>query len=571
MNLLYLDMETHYEPKGGYSLSKMPTMQYIRDSRFECLGCAVQADGEPVYVQPGDLQALFDATDWSQTVAVAHNAQFDGAILHEVFGHSPAFWIDTKAWTQYAISQGALPPDASTSIRWWGEFLGLAKGDTADAVAAGGDDLAEYGIRDVEIMVGAHHWLQEHCPLPDLEARTIDWHVRMAAEPQLRLDVPMLERLAADTLDPELAKKIRSRETFAAALRAVGVEPGTKTSPANGKQTYAFAKTDRFMRELLRHPDPRARLLGELKQQGASTLVAARSQRFLDVGEPMPVPLRYYGAHTGRGSGSDFLNMQNLPRGEFRNALVAPPGYLLAAADYSQVEARVVAWGAGDGAALAPFTSGLDPYKVVAARDLYNCDYDAVDDEMRRRAKAAVLALGFGQGANGFVTYCENFGIDMDAREAAGIVDAWRRSRPRLVEWWFELFHEVLSQGELTLPSGRKLTYPDIERRGRETTYKRHKPFSKSAGRDTVNLWHGLVAENWTQAVARDIIYHAAVRMPARAIMQIHDEVVLLVPEDRVDELLPEIERTMLALPAWADGLPVACEIAVGRTYAECK
>ena len=575
MNLLILDMETHYDQ--DYSLAKMPTMQYVRDARFECLGCAFgTADGDyyaPMWAGedfPDSTVGRLNRIDWPNTIAVAHNAQFDGAVLHHHFGHAPAFWLDTLDWTRYAISQGALPPDASTSLRAWGERLGLAKGDTAEAVAAGGDALGDYAVRDIEITRAALDWLREHCPWPEAEWRTSDLHVKMATQPRLALDKPLLERLAADTLDPDMAKAVRSRETFAKALRAIGIEPGTKTSPANGKQTYAFAKTDCFMRELGNHPDPRARTLAELKAQGGSTIVAARAQRFLDVGDPLPVPLRYYGAHTGRASGLDKLNLQNLPRGRFRDVLRAPEGYALVAADYSQIEARVVAWGAGDGAALAPFTSGKDPYKVVAC-DLYGTDYDAVTDEQRRRAKAAVLALGFGQGVNGFVTYCEMFGIEIDPREAAGIVETWRRTRPRMVAWWSELFDTVLHDGELVLPSGRKLTYPGIEQRGREVTYRRQTAFSKRRDGDVVNLWHGLVAENWTQAVARDIIYHAALDMPWPVVMQIHDELIMLVPTAEVDTAVDQIETTMLQLPAWAAGLPVACEVAVGQTYGESK
>lgn len=563
MRLLLIDFETAYDPASGYSLKTMPTLQYVRDSRFECLGVALDDEWHD---GPATAEALA-AVDWSDTICCAHNASFDGAVLFERFGHSPAYWLDTLAWTRYAIAQGALPPDAGTSIRWWGEFTGMTKGDTAQAVAAGGEALAEYGLQDVRIMRQALDWLQTHCPLPALEASFIDLHVRMATEPALLLDVPMLAALAADTLDPAIAKAVRSRDKFAAALVACGVTPGTKTSPANGKETYAFAKTDAFMRDLARHPDPVVRTLAELKAQGGSTIVASRSQRLLDVGTPLPVPLRYYGAHTGRSSGEDKLNMQNLPRGDFRKALVAPAGQTLIVADYSQIEARVVAWGAGDEAALEPFVGDRDPYKVVAARDLYTCAYDEVTKEQRQRAKAAVLALGFGQGANGFITYCEMFGIDMAAREAERIVQTWRHTRPRLVAWWDELLAEVLDTGELTLPSGRKLTYPGIERQGRQFTYLRPQAFSKRKGGDRVNLWHGLVAENWTQAVARDIIALAAVSMPVRVLMMVHDEIVSAGQEADV----PLVERTMLTLPGWAAGLPVACEIETGPTYGDAK
>lgn len=566
MTLLYLDFETHYEPRGDYSLRHMPTLQYVRDARFECLGLAIRHGDRPTaWIKPGMVREWAAFVDWDKTVAVAHNASFDGAILADRFGHRPAFWLDTKAWTSYAISQGVLPADARTNLAWWGEFLGMAKGDTEQAVGAGGDELAEYGKRDVEIMIKVHHWLNRHCPLTDLELRAIDLHVRMATEPRLALDTALLQSLATQVA-PEAAI-LRKRDAFAQALRHYGVEPGVKTSPRTGKQTYAFAKSDAFMQSLMTHPDARVRLLHELRTEGASTIVASRAQRLLDVGEPCPSPLIYYGAHTGRASGADKMNMQNLPRGDFRNALMAPPGKVLIVADYSQIEARVVMWGAQDPYGLSLFQSGRDPYREFAANEMYNCAYDEVDTEMRRRAKPPVLALGFFQGCNGLVTYAAGIGVTMDHREAEPIHAEWHRRRPVWREWGRALHREAVNNGELTLPSGRKLTYPDITAHGRDVSYLRHKIFSKTAGRDRANLWHGLVVENWTQAVARDIIYHAAVRMPCPVVMMVHDEVVMVGTEDDV----PAVREAMLTLPAWAEGLPVACEISTATRYGEAK
>lgn len=561
MNPLFIDFETHYEPDGGYSLSKMPTMQYVRDRRFECLGVALGALNNAWKPGPETAPAL-ESVDWPNTAAVAHNAAFDAAVLYHHFGHRPALWIDTYAWCRWAISQGAAPPDARLSLKWWGEYLGLLKGDTAAAVGAGGQELADYAMRDIEILQALVAWLQEHAPWPDDEMRFADVHVRMAAEPCLGLDETLLAREAEVTADPELVDAVRSRETFARLLRERGVEPGTKTSPANGKQTYAFAKTDMFMRELAGHPDPVVRALHKLKTEASSTIKASRAQRFLNVGSPMPMPQAYYGAHTGRSTGLEKLNVLNLPRGDFRSALVAPPGHKILVADYSQIEARVIAWGAGDEHSLDIFRSGRDPYREVASRELYNVDYDKVTDEQRRRAKAAVLALGFGQGANGFHTYCRTFGIDMDIHEAQRIVRAYRGARPRLVAFWHGLFDKVCSTGELVLPSGRKLTYPGMERTGREVTFLRHRVFSKSPKRDRVNLWHGLVAENWTQAVARDILMHAVVRLPKEIVPVLlpYDEIVAVVHADTAEHCADALTQRMLDAPSWAEGLPLAVD-----------
>src|SRR5690625_529537 len=565
--VIYLDFETYYDQ--GYSLQNLPTAQYVRDERFQALGAAVAAGhGHPAWLtfdESGDgLDVLRTAIPGA--VVVAHNAAFDAAVLDRLLpGVTPALWLCTMNWTRYAISQGALPPDARTGLAWWGSFLEYRKGDTAAAVAAGGQQLATYAERDIELLRRVFAWLRKVCPWPLHECRASDLHVRMAANPVLELDTPLLESLATGPL-PE-AEALRSRDTFAAVLRKCGVEPGTKQG-ARGRPTYAFAKTDPFMQSLARHPDPRVRKLRELKTMGGSTIEATRAQRFLDVGSPLPAPLWYYGAHTGRASGADGLNMQNLPSGPLRRALRAPDGHVLVVADYSQIEARVIAWGADCAGALGPFVSGRDPYKE-AATAIFHVDYDEVSPLQRDQAKAAVLALGFGQSANGFLGYCQGYQIDMDERTANWIVSVFRRQRPALVAFWRTMFERLLRDGHLKLPSGRLLTYPDMQRQGRDVKYWRHHLFSRGAGRQAVNLWPRLVAQNWTQAVARDVSYHAALRMPGRPALLVHDEVVLVVPRDAGGHVTIEeqVSSVMLDLPEWAAGLPVDCEVTVMETY----
>lgn len=559
---LFLDFETYYDK--DYSLSKMPTMQYVRDPRFECLGVALAVGGDPAAWLPGpaglELESLRNQV--SGQIVVAHNAAFDAAVLDRILpGVEPKLWICTMNWSSYAISQGVLPADARTGLGWWGDFLGIKKGDTAAAVEAGGDELEAYAEQDINILRSVFEWLQEHCPWPSFEARVSDLHVRMAANPRLELDQHLLESLVSDPI-PE-ASQLRSRNRFAEILRAAGVEPGVK--PGARGDTYAFAKTDKFMQDLAQHPDPVVRKLHELKTEGGSTIESTRAQRFLDVGSPLPVPLWYYGAHTGRASGGEGLNLQNLPSGPLRQSIQAPVGYKLVSADYSQIEARVIAWGAGCDGALAPFVTGRDPYRETATT-MYGVAYEDVTPDQRARSKAAILALGFGQGSGGFQTFCQQFRIDMDQRTADWMVSTFRRERPELVEFWHLTFQRLMRQGYLELPSGRLLTYPDLSKTGGDVSFQRHQVFSRGRGRQRVNLWHGIAAQNWTQAAARDIIYHAALNMPWRVVMQVHDELVLIVPED-TEDIEGQVTRVMLDLPAWAEGLPADCEVDIMDNY----
>ena len=148
--------------------------------------------------------------------------------------------------------------------------------------------------------------------------------------------------------------QLRSPSRFAELLRMHNVEPGVKVSPRTGKPAFAFAKTDEFMRGLLNHPDPMVVVLAEAKMGVQTSLMASRLSRFLAVhdasGGRLPVPLLFFGAHTGRYSGYDKLNLQNMPARQdasLRETVIAPDGYKVVAADLSQIEARMTAVLAG--------------------------------------------------------------------------------------------------------------------------------------------------------------------------------------------------------------------------------
>lgn len=299
----FADAETYYEPKGEYSLSKMPTMSYIRSPKFHLYGIALAVPG---LISPGWYtgRALTDALaliPWDETELICHNTSFDGAVLTQQFGHTPAYYTCTMLRMRWAIAQGVLPPSSSTRLAEW-----IDKGDTAQATQDGGDELERYAMQDLKGLIVAYQQSQQwHMPKRELDL--IDLHVRMAVEPVLHLNKQLLAEVANRT-PPEAAIKLRKQKTFVAALQACGVEPETKTSARTGKPIYAFAKTDAFMQTLAHHPDPRVRTLHELRTTGGSNINRTRAQRFLNVGEPLPVPLLYYGAHTARASGQDKMN-----------------------------------------------------------------------------------------------------------------------------------------------------------------------------------------------------------------------------------------------------------------------
>jgi DNA polymerase len=233
-----------------------------------------------------------------------------------------------------------------------------AKGKRRESFSA--EELHAYGqycVNDVELTYKLFHILAQRFSKSELQL--ISLTIKMFSEPVLVLNTPLLEQhlmqvknrkeilLEACMTDKET---LMSNPKFAELLISIGVEPPMKESPANGKQTYAFAKNDEGFKELAQHSDERVQTLVSARLGIKSTLEETRTQRFINISfrGQMPVPLRYYAAHTGRWGGDDKLNLQNLPRkGKLKSSITAPLGFVLIDADSSQIEARTVAWLSG--------------------------------------------------------------------------------------------------------------------------------------------------------------------------------------------------------------------------------
>jgi len=514
----------------------------------------------------------------------AHNAAFDlsvwarfypdsYAVLREWVRSKPRKLLDTQHLARYASSQGWLPHDVGVSLAALGDWVGLAKGDTADAVA-GGAALDEYALRDVEIASKLIERWHERWPGDEQTSSTVHVLMSTPGAESLRVDAETLHEVASQTdAEREQASWLRKDENFAALLEKLGVQPQYKETKT-GRQKLALAKTDGFMRQLLSHNDKRVRQAAELRQDAGSSINRTRAQRMLvssgDGTRPLPMSVDYYRAHTGRSGGSGGLNPQNMPRGgPHRQALTAPPGHKLVVCDASQIEVRVLAWLAGDEDTLQVFRRGADPYKAFAV-DLYGLDgEDAVTKGQRQVAKSAVLGLGFGAGPGGFLTYCEQMGVAMDEIEAERVVQAYRRSKPAVVAYWKAL-KQIERTGEQVLPSGRRMVYPAMD----GETFQRPKPFAPKGLDTRSRYWHGLFCENAVQATARDItLVEHGNRIAAAwpVVLVVHDEIVCSVPEDDAERCLAYMREVMETPPKWCADLPLAAEGDIADNYAEAK
>lgn len=197
--------------------------------------------------------------------------------------------------------------------------------------------------------------------------------------------------------ETHLKKLLNSNNLFAELLTALGVTPPTKLSPTTGKTAFAFAKTDEAMIALLDHEDPRVVAAVSARVSVKTSLEETRTQRFIGMAGrgKFPVPLRYYGAHSGRWSGQDSVNLQNLPSrganaGKIKKAIKAPKGYVVIDCDSAQIEARTLAWLAGQADLVQAFKDKQDVYKLMASK-IYGIPVESIDKTQRQVGKTVVL------------------------------------------------------------------------------------------------------------------------------------------------------------------------------------
>ncbi len=391
---LVLDFETTYDKE--HSLTHMTTLQYIRDPRFDVLGCSIIYDGgEPLWLDGHDLKDY--PIDWANTEFIAHNAQFDGAVLNAFFGLKPARYMCTVALVR------SLLQTRDNRLKIIAPLLGLGeKGDGLTEGAQVSDQkLIDYALQDAVLCEGIYDKLIGF--LPESERELIHITTRWHAEPVLILNEDMLIKAKQEAVAKRNALIhatgleegiLTSNQQFSRHLEGLGIKIPTKKSPTSGLDTYALAKGDAaFHAMVAAHPEYKNLWEGRLAAK--SNIEIARPQSFLNTGSPFPMPLNYYGAHTGRWSGSDKLNVQNMPKhSALRESLTAPEGMNIIVADSSQIELRINAWFSGQQDILDTLYADGDVYVMEAARQ-FKIPVEAVTPDQRQFGKVCQLGLGY--------------------------------------------------------------------------------------------------------------------------------------------------------------------------------
>jgi DNA polymerase len=607
MNILTVDFETYYT-NTDLGFKTQTTEEYVRDKRFEVVGVSVQVDdGKPQWFSGTheQIKVWFNQFDWANSMALAHNALFDMAILNWHFDIRPKAIADTLS-----MARAVHGIEVGNSLKKLAEHYKLgAKGtEVVNAINLRRkdfppDQLAAYGEYCCNDVALTYELFM--CLLPQfqrLELKLIDATIRMFTEPVLRLDKDLLqkhlievrarkEKLLADA--GANLEDLMSNQKFAELLRGLGIEPPMKISLTTGKQTLALAKNDEEFKALAEHPDERVQTLVAARLGNKTTLEETRTERLLGISQrgQIPVPLSYYAAHTGRWGGADKLNFQNFPSrgenaGKLKSSVLAPEGHVMIDCDSSQIEARVLAWFAGQDDLVEDFAQKRDVYRIMASA-IYGKAVDDVTKDERFVGKTTILGSGYGMGATKFRAQLKTFGVEITEDEAQRIISTYRETYPwipalwkagnvaiaslskgKTAKWGRESVIQIHSDGIL-MPNGLYQRYPNL-RKVKDKDGKEQYIYDSRKG--VTKLYGGKLTENICQGLARCIIGEQLLLIAKKykVVLTVHDAVACVAPKEEAEEAMQYVMQCMRHVPEWAQGIPLNCEAGYGVSYGEC-
>jgi hypothetical protein len=644
MHLTTLDFETFWSQ--AHSLTKMSPIEYVMHPETEIISCSIKvADGPTeVYFGEADARGAFDRLD-PDTLAIAHNmSMFDAMVLAWRIGWRPRMWGCTMAMARplfertVGISLAKLVRELKLGVKDSTALTATKGRHLCDFTPAEIEDMRVYNRDDTELCYRLFKWLRPHTS--NREMWTIDSNIRMLVDDTFRLNTPLLREALrreqakkhktlmalANTLgfepaesDDATARMVRtelmSAAKFSKLLVTLGVEVPMKPSPKDeDKLIPALAKDDPEFQELVEHDNDMVAAAAQARLEMKSTLLETRIQAFVAAGEArggtLPIPAKYYGAHTGRDSG-ELYNALNMPRIDWDNegrmvpkltnalrlSLLAPKGKVVIVADLSGIEMRInhFLWCVAYSTARWRSDPRADIYRPTAA-GYYEIDEAAVDKQQRQFGKVLQLACGFQVGGKKFQSFARKFGIHLTLEAATEGVYGWRNMTPeiadrdnggwakcqaaldyikagqeRLIDPWG--LAQTCAEGIRLTPDDRLIRYFDLrqqvnERNGRvEWKY--------GTGRFTRYIYGGSMDENIVQALGRTILMDNVMeffrRTGLRPALRVYDEAAYVVEERHAADLLKELLQIMRTPPKWWPELVVWSEGDMAVSYGQAK
>ena len=653
-DVLLLDFETFFD--SDYHLGKdkkaLSVVEYVTDPRFAFTGLGVQINDQPPRFIPGPyvpwaierLKEKFGKALHNCTVVVKNN-KFDCLILVEKFDIYPPYTIDVEDLSRYYDSR--MKHDLGSLCKL---FKLPAKGDTKQfkglywetMTSEQRQAMKEYCLGDIKNEKSLLEILLPMLDNPgtelDLARHTLNLYLR----PSLVLDISQATRIASEmdnalsedlrkvawTLKyrtkakPNIPKIMRAKKIFPQILQDVLPE-GEIVPMKQGKNEMipATAQNDVAFQYLLAHKDEKVRLLCRAKAACSSwPLHQSKVRRMITQtgcsNGLIRMPLKYYGAHTGRWSGTGGWNPMNLGGkgrdrpihpliAQVRNTLMAPDGYTLVIVDSAQIEARELAWVAHQDDLVKGFADGEDIYSEFAS-DLFQAKVWKPSEEEKKTlegrtadirrgfGKDTILGRGYGMGDDTAFDKCrQNDALrplfdsgEYDRKFIGTLGKAYRTKYPNIIAFWTEIekcfrwptkypkertvyeisetakliFSRSGSTTKMQLPSGRVMNY----------RFATVSPKNDSIKYLHGHLWGGSITENLIQAMCRDLLGHwwlACEKIGIKIVMNSYDELVGCVPKETADRDLQTMIDIMCSGPEWSQGLPLAAEGMISERY----
>jgi len=584
-----VDFETFYTKE--YSLRSMPTYEYIKDSRFDAYLVSIY-NGEE-FKWAGNPKEF----DWRKLHGrhlLSHNAGFDKLVFHQLqeLGIVPKDVIPEKWDCTADLAAYLLVPRnlADASRLLLGRTVDKApreqmKGKTwKELTPEEQAGLLDYVLIDSVNCFDLWMACSKDWPADEQEVSRIN---REAGFIGFRVDQERLhgslERVV--TLKFEAEQNIpwdwSGRKTPLAPTKIQ-----EKCRELDLPCPASFAKDDPACQKWETKYAPKYPWIKAIRDWRRLNMLHAKLQtleRGLDPKGWFRFNLKYFGAHTGRFSGNEKFNMQNLPTDpekmfgiDLRAHLLADSDdELLAIIDYAQIEARLLHWFVGDTATLEMVRSGYGLYEAHAVTTMgYVGEKGTLkteDPPLYKLAKARVLGLGYGCGPDKFVTVAKTMAnLDISLDEAKRIVKEYRTANQKIVACWnkFQRLIETASRERskwlsIKMPSGRCLQYfnPHPLPEGSGSHGKRDRIWAQYIQDEKhSSVYGGLITENLIQALSRDLLCRAWLRCH-RAGYKVkftsHDELVISVPKD-ID--MTELRGLVTDVPSWLKGLPLNVE-----------
>ncbi len=605
---VYADFESSYGTR--LTLETLSYTEYCTHDDFFVWGAPVAIEDEPFkWYGHNDLKQLFNDLDPANTRFIAHNVLFDATVARHRYEFVADQMFCTMAATNY------LRPKHPANIGAVAEWLGyegpkkedLTIGLTATYNKALGeltqeeyDKLVEYAINDGEMLRFIHKKLEPY--VPEKEQWLMNHSLQLAQHPSLLLDVNQWDKvLSADkaTRQKQIVdsgysgQQLRQNEFFAGLLRDKGIEPPTVSvwDKKQQKQVvkYSFSKNDARFLALLDNPDTVK--LAKAKMAASSSQVSSKLKKLKNHAEAnhgkVPVYYKYYGAHPGRFSGSNRLNLTNMPRyGGLRECLKAPDGHKLVIVDSSNIEARKLAWLSNCTRKLKEFELGVDPYIAVAS-EIAGFPVNEEDHPKERGlGKVVELLSGYQGGWSSLQRQMAVGAMGTPRRrisdaEAKKYINTYRRVNREIQRYWYKLqdYIPAIAGNEYIYVESLGLCFGFNTVRTMAGTYLRYPGFCYHNGEwkygpeKQFKLYGGKLTENLCQHLSREIIMFQ-LRMVEETlgypvVLHTYDELVLIVPDDQSHEVLQAVTDIMCIAPDWCSDIPLAAKGMISENY--CK